>query len=102
MTNEERQLMLGTHKDVLNLFQDRNDLLVGITAALLDLYRTLIFAGSDSKDAALLRLRAQRTQIIGAIPNGVGSISLQWLIDSLETGKLDAAKLIREPSAGTA
>ncbi len=102
MNELERKLLLATAKDMVGLFQDRDDLLVGLVAALLDVYRTLIAAGIDTKDSALVRLAAQREQITSVIPGATGVKSLQWLIGSLETGKLDAAKLYREPTAGTA
>ena len=38
MTNNERQLLVDTAKFTHQLSKDRDDMLVGITAALLDLY----------------------------------------------------------------
>jgi hypothetical protein len=102
MTAEERLLLTITARYVNDLFGDRDDLLIGIMAALLDLYRVLFNAGADTKDAALRRLGAQHQQLIDAVPEGRGGKALKWLIDSLEAGKLDAAKLLRMPPAGTA
>jgi hypothetical protein len=101
MTTEERQLLLGTSKEMQGLFRDRDDMLIGITTALLDVYRVLFAAGRDTKDAALSRLRAQHDQLRQVVPGELGCKALQWLIDSLETDKLDAAKLLREPTAGS-
>ena len=39
MRHDESQLLVQTAKNTVQLFQDRDDMLVGITATLLDLYR---------------------------------------------------------------
>jgi hypothetical protein len=101
MTDDERQLLLGMSREVVNLFRDRDDALIGFTAAVLDLYRALFSSGADSKDAAVARLRAQADQL-HEIANGLGATSLKWIADSLENEKLDAAKLIRDRPAGSA
>lgn len=102
MTNEERQLLLGTFKEMQGLFRDRDDMLIGITAAILDLYRALFAAGLDKKDPALTRLQAQHEELRQVLPGELGCKALKWLIDSLESNKLDAAKLLRETPAGSA
>jgi hypothetical protein len=101
MTDEERQLLIGMSTEVVHLFGDRDDFLVGFTAAILDLYRVIFSAGLDTKNAAVPRLRTQVDQL-HQVANGLGSISLKWIADSLENEKLDAAKLLRERSVGSA
>jgi hypothetical protein len=39
MAPEERQLLVETAKTVVGLFEDRDDMVVAITAVILDLYR---------------------------------------------------------------
>ena len=101
MTNEERELLVQTARTVSELEKDRNDLLIGVAAVLLDLYRASFDSGSDTKPAALTRLRLQHQQLAQATPP-VDCLSLKWLIDSLEDEKLDAAKLFRMRPAGSA
>lgn len=93
MDDEERKLFSALSREIITLFADRNDLL--------DLYRTLIAAGLDTKENAALRLRTQIDQLNTSV-NGAGTRSLTWIADSLETEKLDAAKLLRDPVSGSA
>jgi hypothetical protein len=60
MTDDERTLLVETAKFTHQLASDRNDMLVGITAALLDLYRTAFQDGRDTKRDALTRLQMQQ------------------------------------------
>lgn len=101
MTDNERELLLTLGQEVERLFRERDDMIVGITAVLLDLYRVLFKAGADSKEAALSRLRAQHEQLAGLFPEQLGAM-LQAVIASLEEDKLDAARLLRDPAAGSA
>jgi hypothetical protein len=102
MDNVERQLLLDAVGDVAELGKDRDDLLIGLVAGLLDLYRALFSAALDAKADALLRLKVQQNEILQAVPDGRGSNSLKWLIQSLENERLDAAALLRMPVAGSA
>ena len=80
MTNEERQLLLGLTQEIQRLFRERDDMIVGITATLLDLYRMLFATGADTKEVALGRLRAQHDQILQLVPGGqFGDGSSRWL-----------------------
>jgi len=101
MTNDERILLVETAKFTDELSRNRNDMLIGITAALLDLYRTRFKEGTDSKPDALVRLELQQNEL-SRRANGLGVTFLKYLTDTLAAEKLDAAKLYREPPAGTA
>jgi hypothetical protein len=101
MTDEERKLLLDTAKQVVELSANRNDILVGIMVALLDLYRELFAGGLDAKDTALARLQTQHRELVESV-GGLGTKSLEWLINSLETDKLDAAWLLQQLPAGSA
>ena len=104
MTNEERQLLTMTARHVTQLFSDRDDMVIGVTAVLLDLYRVLFAAGRDSKEGALARLRTQHDEIDRVAPDR--SAYLGSLIKTLEDDQLNAAELARQfqqrPPAGTA
>ena len=65
MTDDERELLAEIGKHLVQLFQDRDDLVVGVTAALLDLYREEFEAGRQSKETTL-----QRLTISGKCPDG--------------------------------
>ena len=98
---EELQGLLNIARSVLQLQKDRDDLLIGVVAGLVDLYRALFSREVDSKAEALARLRIQHQQLAKAVPP-VDCLSLRWLIETLEEDKLDAAKLLRVPPAGAA
>ncbi|MGA9308717.1 MAG: hypothetical protein WBW31_25205 [Candidatus Sulfotelmatobacter sp.] len=102
MTREEGLLLTATAEHVAELFDNRDDMLIGLAAAILDLYRALFEAGADTKQAALARLRTQQEQLMRVLPEGRGSKSLKWIADSLENEKLDAAGLFRARAVGSA
>ena len=54
---EELQGLLNIARSVLQLQKDRDDLLIGVVAGLVDLYRALFSREVDSKAEALARLR---------------------------------------------
>jgi hypothetical protein len=101
MTDDERTLLVETARFTHQLSRDRNDMLVGITAAILDLYRADFRDGRDTKQDALARLQIQCRQLSG-VPGEPGVVFLKYLMDTLEADKLDAAKLYREPTVGSA
>jgi hypothetical protein len=102
MTPDERLLLTSTGKQVVELVANRDDMLIGFAAAILDLYRVLFEAGTDTKEAALTRLRAQQDQLVAVVPEGRGSKALKWIADSLEHDTLNAADLFRAPPVGSA
>jgi hypothetical protein len=101
MTQDERALLLEIAKFTNELANNRNDMLVGVVAAILDLYRTDFREGKDTKQDAINRLRLQQ-EVLAEKENGLGNLFLKWLSDTLETDRLDAAKLYRDPPAGSA
>ena len=98
MTETERALLLETAKHVAQLFQDRDDFVVGVTAALLDLYREEFAEGRQTKADALQRLGAQADELKGQR----GETYLRWLIQTLKDDRLNAANLFRIDAAGSA
>jgi hypothetical protein len=95
VTDAERQLLSATAQQVRQLFSERDDLLIGITAVILDLYQTAYTAGADRKRAAVARLRTQHAHLRETVPD-TGGVFLQRLIDALEARKLDATRLLGE------
>lgn len=102
MRHDESQLLVQTAKNTVQLFQDRDDMLVGITAALLDLYRVGFQHGQQTKEEALARLQMQSDFLEKNEPRHRGVLFLNALIVALRDEKLDASKLLREPPAGSA
>ena len=102
MTEQERLMLVECGKEIIELYSSRNDMIVGITAALLDLHRVLILAGHQSKQDVINRLTTQKNTIVSHSPKQLGALYLQSLIDALANDRLDAAKLLREPTAGSA
>jgi hypothetical protein len=102
MTDNEAKLLSATADQVARLFSERDDLIVGITTAFLDLYRAIFAARLDTKDAVLARLHAQLDDMRRLASSDHGGRYLRSLIESLETDRLDAAKLLREPPVGSA
>jgi hypothetical protein len=94
MTEKERLLLT----ELIQLFQDRDDFVVGVTAALLDLYREEFAAGRQTLNDAITRLSAQRD----ALRDNLGEKYLTSLIQTLEDGQLNAAALARAPAQGSA
>jgi hypothetical protein len=102
MAPEERQLLVETAKTVVGLFEDRDDMVVAITAVILDLYRIDFQRGHQTKQEALSRLQMQRGELSVVDPKQRGVKFLDALIETLRSDKLDAATLLREPPAGSA
>lgn len=102
MDPTERQALLESLRHIAQLFRDRDDMVIGLTAALLDLYRTSFANGHDTKAAAVTRLQAQLDQLKEDSPDQSGSLYLQSLLHTLEAEQLNAAKLAREAPQGRA
>ncbi len=98
MTDDERELLAEIGKHLVQLFQDRDDLVVGVTAALLDLYREEFEAGRQSKETTLQRLTIQAN----ALTAKIGERYLRALIQTLKENRLDAENLFRSRPAGSA
>jgi hypothetical protein len=99
MTPQERQLMVETAKELRRLYRERNDLVLGVTAALLDVYRGRFQSGHDTKGEAVQRLTMQ-LKAFGRRRDRLGTIFLGLLIQTLRNDQLNAAKLLRETPMG--
>jgi hypothetical protein len=98
MTPDERALLLATATQVAQLFKDRDDLVIGVTAALLDLYREEFAAGRQTQSIVIQRLQIQADALRGQL----GEKYLMALIRTLEQGQLNEAGLLRLVPYGTA
>ena len=87
---------------VQELRQDRNDLLVGAVAAFLDIHRSLVGKGPDSKSDAITSLETQRDWLKRYAPKTACATMLDCLIASLASDTLDVAKFMRETTMGSA
>lgn len=102
MTEQERALLLDLAQQSFELTSNRNDILVGTVAALLDIHRLLSEHGVQTNNDAIQRLTVQKDWLDSNVAGQVGAQFLGFLIATLSTGKLDAAQWIRVPPAGTA
>lgn len=102
MLEVERQAFMKLVENVEELGRNRDDMLIGIVAALLDLYRSSIERGDQTKDDAVARLTAQKDWLAKEIQGQVGALFLEFLIATLRADKLDAAKWLRQPTVGSA
>lgn len=95
MDTNERALLLEVAKNTVQLFRDRDDMVVAVTAVLLDLYRIQFQNGAQTKADVLSRLQVQRDFLKNNEPQKRGVLFLSSLIETLQDDKLDAAKLLR-------
>lgn len=102
MTNEERQLLVALGDEIIELKNSRTDMVIGITAVLLDLYRTSIQASEQTKEDAVARLTTQRDWLAKEVKSKVGAEFLEFVIETLTNDKLDAAAWLRQRPAGRA
>ena len=100
MTEDERGLLRAMAAEMVRFQNERNDMIVAITAILLDLYRSGFTAGHQTKIDVVTRLQAQLSDL--EVKGGMGAQMLQSVIQTLESDLLDAAKILREPAAGHA
>jgi hypothetical protein len=96
-----RKFAIESHSETAELQGHINDVVVGMTAIILDLYRTMFQLNLDTKAEALSRLSIQEKELRDHAA-GLGAIFLNYVINNLKSGKLDAASLTREPPAGSA
>jgi len=96
MTEEEQNLLRATSKAAMQLFQDRDDMIAGITAVIVDLYRGEFQEGRQTKAEALFRLQIQRDVLAKHSPRQTGTKFLDSVIQTLETVQFNAAQAPRE------
>jgi hypothetical protein len=82
---------------IVELGRTRDDMIVSVTAAILDLHRLLIQRGQQTKQDAINRLMVQKDLLVANSPGQKGAAYLQSLIETLADDELDAAKLLRDP-----
>lgn len=102
MGDMERQLLVELGDHVQELTRNRDDMVVGIVAAILDLYRISIERGEQTKHDAVARLSAEKAWLEMEVPGQVGAKFLDFLIATLATDKLNASDWLRGSPAGNA
>src|SRR5271169_3215396 len=92
MTQDEQDLLQATSEAIMQLARDRDDMLAGFTAVILDLYRVEFQEGRQAKEEALFRLQIQRDFLARHSPHRKGVRFLDALIQSVEVLQLQPAK----------
>ena len=95
--SQERELV----EAVMQLFSDRNDMVVGIVATFIDIYKNQMQMTGRHQAHIIASLQLQLDHC-AKYPHEYGTKFLGALIQALKEDKLDAAKLLREAPAGTA
>jgi hypothetical protein len=89
---DENDLLKATSEAIMQLARDRDDILAGFTAVLLDLYRVQFQEGHQTKPEALLRLQIERDFLARHSPHQKGVKFLDAMLKSVETLHLQPAK----------
>jgi hypothetical protein len=92
MTEDERKLLRTASEAILQLVRDRDDMVAGLTAVFLDLYRVEFQEGRQAKAEALLRLQIQRDRLAQHSARQVGVKFLDSLIQTVEKVQLQPTK----------
>jgi hypothetical protein len=92
MTEDEQKLLRTASEAIMQLIRDRDDMVAGLTAVFLDLYRVEFQEGRQAKARALLRLQIQRDRLARHSARQIGIMFLDSLIQTVEKTELQPAK----------
>jgi hypothetical protein len=92
MTEDEQKLLRTASEAIMQLIRDRDDMVAGLTAVFLDLYRVEFQEGRQEKADALLRLQIQRDRLAQHSARQIGLMLLDSLIQSVEKSRVQPAK----------
>jgi hypothetical protein len=92
MTEDEQKLLRTASEAIMQLIRDRDDMVAGLTAVFLDLYRVEFQEGRQAKAEALLRLQIQRDRLARHSARQIGAMFLDSLIQTVEKTELQPAK----------
>jgi hypothetical protein len=88
MTEDEQKLLRAASEAIMQLVQDRDDMVAGFTAVFLDLYQV---EGRQTKAQVLFRLQVQRDRLAQhSAREGVKFVD--YLMQSIEKAQLQPAK----------
>jgi hypothetical protein len=92
MTEDEQTLLQPACEAIMQLIRDRDDMVAGLTAVFLDLYRVEFQESRHAKAEALLRLQIQRDRLAQHSARQIGVMFLDSLIQTVEKAQLQPAK----------
>jgi hypothetical protein len=92
MTEDEQTLLQTASEAIMQLIRDQDDMVTGLTAVFLDLYRVEFQEGRHAKAEALLRLQIQRDRLAQHSARQIGVMFLDSLIQTVEKAQLQPAK----------
>jgi hypothetical protein len=92
MTEEEQKLLQTACQAIMQLIRDQDDMVAGLTAVFLDLYRVEFQEGRQAKAEALLRLQIKRDSLAQHSGRQIGVMFLDLLIQAVEKAQLQPAK----------
>jgi hypothetical protein len=92
MTEDEQTLLQSACEAIMQLIRDRDDMVAGLTAVFLDLYRVEFQESRHAKAEALLRLQIQRDRLAQHSARQIGVMFLDSLIQTVEKAQLQPAK----------
>ena len=92
MTEDEQKLLRTASEAIMQLIRDRDDMVAGLTAVFLDLYRVEFQEGRQAKAEALLRLQIQRDRLARHSARQIGAMFLDSLIQTVEKTELQPAE----------
>jgi hypothetical protein len=92
MTEDEQKLLRTASEAIMQLVRDRDDMVAGLTAVFLDLYRVEFQEGRQAKAEVLVRLQIQRDRLAQHSARQIGVMFLDSLIQTVEKAQLQPAK----------
>jgi hypothetical protein len=92
MTEDEQKLLRAASEVIMQLVRDRDDMVAGFTAVLLDLYQVEFQEGRYTKAEALFRLQVQRDRLAQHSARASGVKFLDSLIQTVEKAQPQPAK----------
>jgi hypothetical protein len=92
MTEDEQTLLQTACEAIMQLIRDRDDMVAGLTAVFLDLYRVEFQESRHAKAETLLRLQIQRDRLAQHSARQIGVMFLDSLIQTVEKAQLQPAK----------
>jgi hypothetical protein len=91
MTEGEQKLLRAASEAIMQLVRDRDDMVAGFTAVLLDLYQVELQEGRQTKAEVLFRLQVQRDRLAQRSARK-GVLVLDSLIPTVESAQVQSAK----------
>jgi hypothetical protein len=91
MTEDEQKLLRTASEAIMQLIRDRDDMVAGLAAVFLDLYRVEVQEGRQARAEVLFRLQIQRDRLAQRSARQTGVKFLDSLIQTVEGAQLQSA-----------